>query len=112
MDKVTFEFLRPALLIKMFELGDGILLSDETNVNRKQEIESFKPFAATLTEQQYKLFMDYEQASNRAWTSDQEDHFIRGMIEGIRTAIGLDPSVILRLIQTDKAVPDDSAATH
>jgi hypothetical protein len=54
----------------MLELGDGILLSDETNVNWKKDIDSLKPFAATLTEQQYKLFIDFEQASNRAWASE------------------------------------------
>lgn len=111
MDKATFELLRPVLLIKMFELGEEILLSDETNVNREKEHESFKPFEATLSKQQYKLFMDYEQASNRAWASEQEDYFIRGMIEGIRIAIGLDPSVIQKLIQMERWALNEPTTT-
>jgi hypothetical protein len=104
MEKATFEALRPIILVTLFEKPFGVEASDEADAARIKSLEAFKPLGDSLSVEQNELFKKYDDDNSSSLAADCGDHYVAGYLDGIKKAMGLDPSVILKLLQSNKAV--------
>lgn len=107
MDKATFQLLRPVILPYLFAKPLGVLISDQAIQASENAIMSFGTIHQRLNEEEKELLKQLDTDNAADLAAQNEEHYVAGFIDGIKAAIGMDPSLILKIlqpVQSDKAV--------